>query len=54
MMIQTKLEEFEKVGICHYLVADGKICGTKIVPHFRKDGVNDYWFCPKCDGELLT
>jgi len=52
---QKNISDFvnsEKIGVCHFLIADGKICGTELTPHFCKDGTNDYWFCPKCDGEL--
>ena len=39
------------VGVCRHLVAgfNHKICGTRLVP--SKHG--DYYFCPKCNSELL-
>lgn len=38
-----------QVGVCRYLVSDGKICGTKL----RKRFMYDYWFCPKCSPETV-
>lgn len=50
--MQSKLSDLDEngVGVCHYLVADNKICGTRL-KHYQK-GLIDYWYCPKCDEEI--
>ena len=33
-----------QIGTCRYLLADGKVCGCKLMKRYMWD----YYFCPKC------
>jgi len=33
-----------QIGTCRYLLANGKVCGCKLMKRYMWD----YYFCPKC------
>jgi len=42
----------DKIGVCRFLIEDGKICGTKL-KHYKK-GYVDFWYCPKCNPNIKS
>ena len=38
-----------QMGTCRYLVADDKVCGTKLMKRYNWD----YYFCPACSPEQV-